>query len=355
MKRSLFLAGVLIALSHMASAHIWRVNNDATKFPDFATPAEAVTAAAPGDTIHIEPSATVYPNFILNKRLVILGSGYFLHGGSLQADKDSSVVISMIVDSSSVTANGSGSFISGITANTGISFLHNVHDVTLTRCHLVGQISLTAFDRPSTGIMITKNFLESFLVDANVTALLNITVENNIFSAATGAGGSTVNLHGNVTGLFRNNTINSTNPEFTLNNFYIANNVFIVADMATFSGNNNIFRNNSFAAATVANVTDGTDGNHTNVNMSTLFAGSTSGGYGDSRFRTAGPGVLRGTGEVIGGITPDQGAYNTVAATDTYRTSGIPSIPAVYQLTVPVAVDPAATTITITVSARTNN
>jgi hypothetical protein len=102
-------------------------------------------------------------------------------------------------------------------------------------------------------------------------------------------------------------------------------------------------------------VTDGVDGNHTNVNMSTLFAGSTSAGYGDSRFQTAGPGVLRSTGESILGVTPDRGAYNTVNITDSYRTSGIPFIPTISKLTVPVSVDPAATTMDITVSAHANN
>jgi hypothetical protein len=353
MKRVLLLAGVFIALSNLASAHIWRVNNDPTKSADFTVINDAIAAAAPGDTIHIEPSATAYPNFLLNKRLVILGNGYFLGGGSLQANQDSSFSAGMVVDSSSATANGSGSFIAGMTFGS-MSFLHNVHDVTLTRCHLIGQINITSFDRPATGITITKNFLQSFIISAFLTAQVTATIENNIFSAATGTGGASINLDANVTGVFRNNTYNFIQG-ITLNNFYVANNVFVTTNMAAINGGNNIIRNNSFAAATVTNVTDGADGNHTNVDMSALFTGSTSAGYGDSRFRTAGPGVLRGTGETIGGITPDRGAYNTVATTDSYRTSGIPPIPTIYRLTVPVSVDPSATTVDIILSTRSNN
>jgi len=354
MKRALLLAGVCITLSNLASAHIWRVNNDPSKSADFALINDAIAAAAPGDTIHIEPSATAYPNFLLNKRLVILGNGYFLGGGNLQVDKDSSMANSMVVDSSSATANGSGSFIAGMTFNS-VSFLHNVHDVTLTRCHVTGQVNITAFDRPATGITITKNFIESFIVSAFFSAQVTATTENNIFSTATGTGGASINLDANVTGLFRNNTVNFFQAGMTLNNFYIANNVFVSANMAAITGGSNIIRNNSFAAPTVTNVTDGADGNHTDVDMSALFTGSTSAGYGDSRFRTAGPGVLRGTGETIGGITPDRGAYNTVAATDSYRTSGIPPIPSIYRLTVPVSVDPSATTVDIILSTRSNN
>jgi len=354
MKNILLLIGALTIISHDASAHIWRVNSDATKSPDFTTINDAIAAATAGDTIQVEPSAMAYPTANLNKRLVLLGNGYFLHGSNLQANQDSSFVISINVDSSAVNANGSGSFISGISAGS-ISLLHNVHDVTITRCHLTGQLNITAFDRDVSNLLITQNFLESFITSAFLTSQVTVTIEYNIFSIANGIGGATVTLNANVTGLFRNNTINTNNNAITLNNFYIANNVFISAATNTLTGNNNVIRNNSFAAPTFTNVTDGVDGNHTNVNMSTLFAGSTSAGYGDSRFQTAGPGALRGTGESILGITPDRGAYNTVNITDSYRTSGIPFIPTISKLTVPASVDPAAATIDITVSAHANN
>jgi len=353
MKNILLLIGALTVITHHACARVWRVNNDATKSPDFTIVNDAIAAASPGDTIQIEPSATAYPAVNLNKRLVILGNGYFLHDSNLQANRDSSFVISMIVDSSAVSTNASGSFIAGVSMGS-FSFLHNVHDVTLTRCHVVGQVNITAFDRDAS-IFITQNFIESFITSAFLTAQVTATIEYNILSAASGVSGASVTLNANVTGLFRNNIINMNNPVLSLNNFYIANNVFTSTTLDAITGNSNIFRNNSFAAPTFTDVTDGVDGNHTNVNMSTLFAGSTSAGYGDSRFQTAGPGVLRGTGESIGGLTPDRGAYNTVSAIESYRTSGIPAIPTIYKLSVPTSVDPAATTIDITVSARSNN
>ena len=356
MKKTFIACCILLtAMAHTATARIWRVNNDLTRDPDFANIGAAVTAAAPGDTIHVEPSATAYANFILNKPLVILGNGYFLNGGNLQANKDSSVVNGLSIDSTSVTANGSGSIIAGIVFGGSISLLHNVRNITITRCQLVSQFNVVAYDRAASGISVTKCFLQSFVTESTVTAPVNITFENNIFSAATGVSGSTIVLGNNFSGLFRNNVVNQNVASCTLNNFYIANNVFSNATLAALNGGNNIIRNNSFAAATVTNVTNGADGNQTNVAMAPLFAGNLATGYGDTRFQTVAATSLRASGETIGGITPDRGAYNTVTTTDTYRTSGIPAIPTIYSLTVPISIPPTAVTMDITVSTRSNN
>jgi hypothetical protein len=356
MKKSFIACCLLMtAMTHTATARIWRVNNDLTRDPDFATISAAVTAAAPGDTIHVEPSATAYANFILNKPLVILGNGYFLNASNLQANTDSSVVAGLSIDSTSITANGSGSVIAGIVFSGSLSLLHNVRNITITRCQLANQFNIVAYDRAAGGISVTKCFLQSFVTESNITAAVNITFENNIFSAATGVSGSTINLGANFSGLFRNNVINQLAGATTLNNFYIANNVFSNAGLTAVNGSNNIIRNNSFAAATVTNVINGVDGNQTNVAMAPLFTGNLATGYGDARFQTVAASSLRGTGETIGGITPDRGAYNTVTATDTNRTSGIPAIPTIYSLTVPISIPPTAVTMDITVSTRSNN
>ncbi len=60
-----------------ANARIWRVNNNAGVVADFTTVAAAVTAAAAGDTIYIEGSATAYGGSGLNKKLTFIGTGYF--------------------------------------------------------------------------------------------------------------------------------------------------------------------------------------------------------------------------------------------------------------------------------------
>jgi len=343
-----------VVLAKPAMAHIWRVNNDPAKVADFTNIAEAVATAAPGDTIHIEPSRTPYNSFVLNKRLVILGNGYFL-GSGLQVDRDSSVVRGVSIDSSAVNGNGSGSFIAGIFFAGSVSLLHNVRNVTITRCLLTTQLSFTAYDRAADGISITKCFLEANVGESTLSATVTVNFENNIFSAATGTGGGSTNLGNNVTGLFRNNTINSDPVAFNMNNFYIANNVFAGSSLTSVNAGNNIVRNNTFASPAIAGLTDGQDGNRLGIAMAPLFTGSLTGGYGDARFQTVSPGILRGSGETIGGITPDRGAYNTVAATDSYRTSGIPAIPTIYTLTVPASISPTATTMDITVSTRSNN
>jgi len=344
-----------IVMANTAMARIWRVNNDVAKGGDFTTISAAVTAASAGDTIHIEPSPTPYGAFILNKKLVILGNGYFLGGAGLQADQDSSMVNSMTIDSSSVTSNGSGSFVSGITFLTTSSIIHNVRDITITRCLFTGQLNIVSYDRSADGISISQCFLQSNILGTSTAGNINISFENNIFSTATGMGFGSMNLDAHFGGLFRNNTFNNTATALTLSGFYIANNVFTSNNLTDVNAGNNIVRDNTFAAVAVINLVNGQDGNQLGILMAPLFTGSLVTGHGDTRFQTAGPGALRGSGETIGGITPDRGAYNTVTLTDSYRSSGIPAIPTIYVLTVPASISPAATSMNITISTRSNN
>ncbi len=92
-----------------------------------------------------------------------------------------------------------------------------------------------------------------------------------------------------------------------------------------------------------------------------VFAGdvfnSTTTTPGDARFelRIGGPNTnpAMATGETIAPVnTPDLGAYG---ATDPYKRSGIPAVPTIYGLTVPASVSPAATTMNVTISTRSNN
>lgn len=51
-------------------------------------------------------------------------------------------------------------------------------------------------------------------------------------------------------------------------------------------------------------------------------------------------------------VTPDCGAFG---ATDPYKLSGIPNIPSIYTLTVPVSIPAGTNSMNVTISTRNNN
>ena len=353
MKKQFQLFAVILMLSINAQAKIWRVNSDITKDPDFTTPAAAITAAANGDTIHIEPSQTSYGSFAINKALTFIGNGYFLtRNPGLQANTDSSLCANI-----TFTNAAGGSKLMGLEVFGSITF-QNVSNITLTRC-LIAGILFSTYTTAGTGISISKCFIEGNVTNSGFSGAgsVNAVFENNIFSNRNGIGGGTFSLDNLVSGLFRNNIIN-TNTIPNLSNFYIANNIYTQNFGATINGSNNTFRNNSF----VSNITtpvglNGTNGNVTNILQATMagyFTGNiNAGGGGDIRFQlTAGGNTALGSGETISAITPNRGAWE---GTDPYKLSGIPALPAIYALTVPVSVSPVATSMSVTISTRSNN
>src|SRR5262245_10399678 len=74
----ILLCMLLVTALPDAQARIWRVNNQEAMGADFTYLSAAYSAAAAGDTLHIESlSAYEYlPSF--TKKLMILGPGYFL-------------------------------------------------------------------------------------------------------------------------------------------------------------------------------------------------------------------------------------------------------------------------------------
>jgi len=84
MKKIIALLTVITALllSQQTQAKVWRINNTAGVVADFTSGTAALASASVlnDDTLHFEGSATGYAGFTLNKRLVIIGTGYFING-----------------------------------------------------------------------------------------------------------------------------------------------------------------------------------------------------------------------------------------------------------------------------------
>jgi hypothetical protein len=343
MKQVLLFSLLFIAVQ--ANAKVWRINNNPGVAADFTTPTLALASASVvnDDTLHLESSVTAYGGFTLNKRLVIIGTGYFLSGTNsnpgLQALLGSSSfaggTISFDSTASGSTLMGIDNFYFGFGSVSGSA----TDNITLTRCRVGGMGSFFS-PLPNTilaGWKINKCYFDNSvsLGSAN-TVVQNWEIRNNIFT-------SNIDLSNpaNLNNLVRNNVFRST---VNISNGYFANNLLgnITLTLLNVTIRNNI---------AVGNILPAGNGNLNNQTDATVFQGLTGNSTdGQWRLRAGSPAI--GAGETIGGITPDCGAYGTA---DPYRLSGIPAIPTIYSLTVPASIPTNATTLPVTISTRSNN
>jgi hypothetical protein len=331
------------------NAKVWRVNNNngTGVVADFNNIQAAVDAAAAGDTIYIEGSAIVYSGPRVQKRLVFIGSGYFLTGtGSnqgLQANTNVTQVNSFAIDSSA-----SGSVFLGI-GNLGLN-TNNVNgygadNITVSRCY-VGY-GIRFLQTAGTAGMVAENWsITKCYFDGNLDVygmiLKNWNVSNNIFNI-----NSAIYMHNliNEQCIVRNNVFNSNTLNFY--NDYFANN--IITNGAGLSILGSVVKNN-LAVGNPAPFSSfaGTNGNQWGFTAAQLFQGLT-GNSTDGQFRLASGSPAIGAGLPVGSVTSiDAGAFG---GPDPYILSGIPNIPSIYNLTVPATV-PAGQTINVTYSTR---
>ncbi len=362
-KISLILIHTIFFITTVAQAKIWRVNNNPGVSADFANFVTAVNTASvlAGDTLHLEPSPTAYAaHGSFNKRLVVLGVGYFLDPAvaaepanpGLQATIHSS----RISGSMGLWAGASGSVFSGLRFEGGVTFSGGavtVSEIRFERCHFGNVVTFS--NASYSNISMRQCYfggLGASINNATENTLSNFICENSIFNGpnaqvtVSGLTGS-----GNV---FRNNSFFSTNRLPIISNCYVANNIFHMqtagtpAALVNCTVKNNLFSNNQSLPETATN-------NVINVSMSNVFVGGT--GSLDSRFalKTDNP----ATNPAIGGgltvgdvVSPDCGAFGGPVP---YRLSGIPAIPSIYSVNVPISVPAGSTVLNGTFSTRNNN
>lgn len=76
--KKIFLFGVLGCLALGTQAKVLRVSNVTGSNAPYTTYADAEAAATEGDTIVFDGSDVVYPAITISKKLVVMGSGYYL-------------------------------------------------------------------------------------------------------------------------------------------------------------------------------------------------------------------------------------------------------------------------------------
>ncbi len=346
MKQFILLLAV-VCIAFTTNAKIWRVNNNAGVAADFTDMPACIASASVvnDDTIHVEASTTVYTNFTLNKRLVIIGTGYFLSGANsnagLQANTNPATLDFIFIDTLA-----SGSHITGINFNSGIfTTAMGADNISFTRCRLnnvtIGTGGPSGAD--FTGWIINKCYLQSTF-NAGGRSVKNATITNNIF-----AGDFDVSNSGNLNNLVRNNVIRSF---ISIYNTYFSNNIFYNPGI-TFTTTNSTVKNNTCIGAAPAGFAAfvGVNGNVAGETDANIFQGL-AGNSTDGQWRLKAGSQAIATGETVSGITPDRGAFGTA---DPYVLSGIAAIPTIYSLTVPASVASNATTMPITISTKSNN
>ncbi len=338
---------MLLAFSFSANARVWRINNTPGVDADFNNVQAALSSATVvnDDTLYIEGSSTNYAGFTLNKRLVIISTGYFLTGANsnagLQAGNSANFGGAYIVFDSTGSGSkiiGLDNFFMGIGSNLGSA----TDNITISRCHFTGintYYSPTA-NTKMLGWKINKCYITG-AVGNSALVMEDWEFRNNILTSPLEMPNTN-----NSNNLIRNNVFRST---INLYNGYFANNII---QNTTFTVVNVTVKNN-LAIGAPAGFTPyvGTNGNLNNQTDAALFQGLT-GNSTDGQWRLKAGTAAIGGGLMVGGITPDCGAFN---AQDGYILSGIPNIPTIYELTVPASIPSGTATMNVTLSTRNNN
>ncbi len=327
-----------------ANATIWRVNNNGFS-ANFTSLQEANddNNVLNGDTIHVEGSPIDYSGASISKKLIIIGTGFFL---SENPNTSSNLLEAIILDIQ--FNNGSaGSQLIGIHLKSSNGIYISVSDILIKRCKIDANIRL--IDQLS-DIIITQNFFagqstsssispSSNGFPANVVFNNNICQKtlilpdgytlsecrNNVFDCPAISGEPSIKM---LVSSFENNILKTTNATADIN-----------------KGTNN---NVSYNIGTSANNQFGTAKNNIVVaNMANLFVDAAANSPdGDYQLKPGSAGSNNGSDET------DRGVFGGVAITNRYTLSGLAPIPVIYKIITP-SVTTQSGDLQVTIQART--
>lgn len=344
---------ISLCISTRAEAKVWRVNNNGGASADFTSINAALLNASvqDGDTLHMEASANSYNDATIDKRLVIIGPGYFLDPTNTTYPANTGLQYktqNAWLRNIHIVAGGAG------TKFTGISFLSGTlsgavwTNITFEKCYIAENFTVP--NAVNSGLVIRKCFIDNITVSCTLGSLTGFTCENNIFFGFWG----NINMP-NLSGsnnIFRNNSFANPAPTAAsaLSNCYVANNIFTNNNGTPIGFTNCNIKNNLFSQNQPLPGT--AVGNQINVNMVDVYVGGTTGSW-DSRLVLKAGSPAIGAGLTVGSVvSPNCGAFG---GTDPYRLSGIPDVPAIYSLTVPSSIPSGTNSMNVTFSTRSNN
>jgi len=174
MKKILFML-VAASITMSAQAKILRVSNVSGSSAPYTSIQTAIDAAKEGDTIMVDASSEVYyENVAINKRVVLLGPGYWLQeNGILQEGNSTAAVLSIRVNNGA-DGGAAGTVIKGLTITSSSGIGTGASQVVISRCRVVrGSISLGG-----SNCIVHQNFCRN--ITGNITP--NHQISNNIIA-----------------------------------------------------------------------------------------------------------------------------------------------------------------------------
>ncbi|MVM32438.1 hypothetical protein GO755_20505 [Spirosoma sp. HMF4905] len=351
MLKTILLSACCLLFSYSSYAKIWRVNNNNGITANFTTLQAAHDGAASGDTLHLEGSPNSYGNLTANKKLVIIGPGFFLDlNPNLQVFSQTAKV-----DNIRFNEGAEGSVVMGLEMSdrelaifcNDIAVRRNRFSYTYqtTLDYYTGSINLyyksSNSSIPVSSIVISQNYGCRIDINYASTAIL---ITNNYIgysgSSSDATTGTALEMHENAVAIIQNNIFRR--GKIVAYNSSVTNNILYAG---TFEGARNLVSNNIGYGTQFGT----SNGNKSNVVMSTVFdATGTSDAYW--KLKSGSPAIGAGYGSttqnpvdcgIFGGNTP-------------YVLSGIPPVPAIYAFTnqpVGSTNDP----IDVTIKVRSNN
>jgi hypothetical protein len=324
------LTAFFLSVSTIASAKIWRVNNNTGVAADFTTLSAAHAGAADGDTLYLEGSPYDYGGATITKRLVILGTGYFLD----EHPNSQALVQSSKVETITLYTGAAGTVIMGLDFRANGITVHS-HDIVIRKnkfsntgngmhdwtCGTVGLHTLnTNGNIPVNNIIISQNY--GLKIDVNY-ASTGLLITNNYIAYQGASGEATtshsLSLHTNAIAIIQNNIFRR--GRVSVYNSSVTNNIMVAG---TFDGTGNLVSNN------IANATQfgATNGNKSNIDMSTVFVGAGSGTASDAQWKLKAGSPALGAGYGHTAQNPvDAGMFSGYTP---YVLAGMPPIPAIY-------------------------
>ncbi|HSC52575.1 MAG TPA: hypothetical protein VLC98_03090 [Phnomibacter sp.] len=331
MKNLVVLTVALLVCAFNAQAKIWRVNNNNGLTADFTTLQAAHNGAVAGDTIHLESSATSYGSLTCTKKLIIIGTGYFL----AENPNNQALTQPSYIDNISFNIGSEGSVVMGCTfANTSINVFASNIEIRRNRFtspngatvdYYVGVVNLyyqsNNSNLPVNNIIITQNF--GLIINGTSRASTGILITNNYIARYGYEGDATANnsidLNSGTVALIQNNIFRR--GRINVYNSNLTNNIMVAGSMG---GSGNLVSNNIGSGTQFGS----TNGNKENIDMSTVFLGTAPDISPDGvwKLKAGSPAIGAGFGSTAGNVI-DCGMFG---GNFPYVLAGLPGIPSIY-------------------------
>ncbi|WKN45265.1 hypothetical protein [Tunicatimonas pelagia] len=361
MTRTFYFLVVLILSLSQSYAKVIRVDNNEGASADYIKLQNAINNADPGDSIYVVGSPNYYDTntqgrlveIRLNKEVIIIGPGYFLgENNNTQFNKQTAKVYQI-----NIGEGADNSILTGLDFNASSSSYININrerldgsqgnnspnNITITR-NIIDELYIYH----ASNTLVERNYISTnvnpiFLDETSSRSV----IRNNILRS----GNRYATIYGDFQGVLSNTVISNntlTNGLYRIRGATIQNNIFITGGFNDCDDNN--VKNNIFTTVEDAVFPENSTANDAENNIfgavqANLFIAPTP--SLDRDFQLADQSPARGIG--IDGV--DAGAFG---GTSPYKISGLPGIPAIYDLTTS-GIGTPTDGMSVTIKARSHN